>query len=441
MTDIYGVMGRPVLHSMSPQMHNAAFRALGLDACYIRVAAASKEEGLSLMHEVPIRGMNVTAPFKDIGGILDGVDPVAERIGAVNTVLSVGGRTTGHNTDAHGIARSFLANGVAMKGRKAVVLGAGGASRAAIVAMLDNGAEVVVANRTPEKAEALAREFGVEACPLAGAELAGAMRGAGLVIGCLATAQRAVPHELLSKDMAVLEANYATGTALCEDAAKAGCHVIDGREWLLHQGAEAFEMFTGREAPLDAMRDAVYSDENGRGKRNIALTGFMGSGKDTISKRMSHDTGMRLLDLDSEIEGSAGMSVKEIFRTRGEEGFRAMEKDELARLEGKEGLVVNCGGGAVLAPENREMLARGAAVVWLWADPRTIMERVAGDGSRPLLEAPDPEGKISELLSARMGAYAAASDMMICTAGKSPAETAERILYEVRKAFPDIRAD
>jgi shikimate dehydrogenase len=149
--DIFAIIGKPVLHSRSPQMHNAAFEEIGLDAHYVRIAADSREEGLDIAERMGIRGMNVTSPFKDIIDIVDSVDPVAAKVGAVNTVLFKDGKTQGHNTDMFGVSESFLANGVTITGKKALVLGAGGASRAAVAAMVENGAEVTIANRTVEK--------------------------------------------------------------------------------------------------------------------------------------------------------------------------------------------------------------------------------------------------------------------------------------------------
>ncbi|MEW6748606.1 MAG: shikimate kinase [Candidatus Micrarchaeota archaeon] len=427
MTELYAVIGKPVLHSRSPQMHNAAFAELKIDARYFRIAAESAEEGLRMAGEMGVLGMNVTSPFKGIARLMDDVDPLAKRVGAINTVRLKDGRKAGHNTDVYGAAHAFLSNGIALEGKKALVLGAGGAARAAIVAMLENGADVVVSNRTAGKAESLANGFGAGSCALDG--LNDAIADCELVVGCLSTGERVLPEGLLRKDMAVMDAHYASESALVRDAREAGCRVLDGREWLLYQGVKAFEIFTGKDAPVDAMRQAAYAADAPK-KSNIALIGFMGSGKDTIAAELHEKTGMAILDIDKEIERKAGMAIKDIFKSEGEEGFRKMERGALASVAGCERCVINCGGGAVLDAGNRRMLRDKAAVVWLWADAKTVIERVPKDGERPLLDVAEPEKAVGRLLSDRLGYYAEACDMVVDTVGKRPSQIAERILYE-----------
>jgi len=431
--DVYAVIGKPVLHSRSPQMHNAAFGELGLNARYVRIAAESREEGLDIARRVGIRGINVTSPFKNIIDIVDGADPVAKQIGAVNTVLFSDGKAMGYNTDAHGVSESFIANGITIKGKTALVLGAGGAARAAVVALLGSGAGVTIANRTAGKAKAMAGDFGTGSCSLDAKELAHAMAGVRLVVGCLNTGERAIPKELLRPEMAVMDAYYASESALSKDARDAGCKIIDGREWLLHQGAKSFELFTGKKPPVAAMRKAVYAQNPKPGTSSIALVGMMGSGKDSVSKALAARTGMRVVGTDAEIERTAGIRVDEIFEREGEEGFRKREREVIASLgrDGTNPAIINCGGGAVIDEGNRNALKRASTVVWLWADIRTIMARVPKDGTRPLLKGAEPEKKLRELLAQRMGAYCEASDLVVATDGKTPEQVAERILYEI----------
>ncbi|MFH0885312.1 MAG: shikimate dehydrogenase [Candidatus Micrarchaeota archaeon] len=430
-TDIFAIIGKPVLHSRSPQMHNAAFEELGLDAHYVRIATESREDGLDIARRMGIRGMNVTSPFKDIIEIVDSADPVAAKVGAVNTVLFKDGRTLGYNTDAHGVSESFIANGIGIKGKKAVVLGAGGAARAAVVAMIENGAEVTIANRTVEKAKAMAQGFGVGYCSLSMPDLKKALAGCNLVVGCLNTSERVVPAGLLRPDMAIMDAYYASQSALTKDGLAAGCKVIDGREWLLHQGARAFGLFTGKKAPVGVMRKAVYAQNAKHEAGNIALVGMMGSGKDSVAKALSASNGMPVIDTDAEIVRMAGMEIKVIFAKAGEGGFRKMERGVLASLDGTTKHIINCGGGAVLNAQNRKTLKRVATVVWLWADAGTILARLPKDGSRPLLDGAEPEKKLNGLLAERMGAYAESSDLVLDTVGRTPEEIAGRILYEI----------
>lgn len=428
---LYAVAGRPVAHSRSPQMHNAAFGALGMDAAYVRLAAADAAGALGTAAGMGLSGMNVTAPFKeDMAGLVDRMDEEAESIGAVNTVIFSDGRAKGRNTDIYGVRTALEENGVLLRGAGAVVLGAGGAAKAAARALLSAGAEVTIANRTADKARGLAKSLGCAHCPLAQAELAKPMAAASVVVSSLDTAERVVSQDLLRRSMAILEAKYDRRTALREDAERTGCRIIDGREWLLHQGAKAFTAFTGKDAPVAAMRKALYAEEPAA-KPNVALIGFMGSGKTTVAGEISRQAGMEVASTDAEVERKAGMPIRQIFATKGEDAFRLLESEAARSLAAKRRSVIDCGGGLPVMEGNRMALRQAAAVVWLWAGKKEIMRRVPADGTRPLLSVPEPGGRVEELLSQRMRHYAEASDIVIDTERMKAAEAARRILDEI----------
>lgn len=266
---LYAVVGRPIAHSQSPAMHNSAFRALGIPVRYGRLTAGSAREALQKARALGVQGLNVTAPFKEeFARYCDWLDRTARTLGAVNTVVFQKGRALGYNTDVYGVAQALRSHQVVLKGRKAVVLGAGGAARAATFVLVTSGAEVTVASRTVSKARAIAEAMGCRHSSLQPPALKRIFQGAGIVVSAVSTAKRIVPPGLLNGDQVILEANYATRTALKRDAEESGVEVIDGREWLLFQGAKAFEIFTRRKAPIDAMRMAVYSGQ-GRGVQRI----------------------------------------------------------------------------------------------------------------------------------------------------------------------------
>ncbi|MEW6722569.1 MAG: shikimate kinase [Candidatus Micrarchaeota archaeon] len=433
MTKLFGVAGKPVMHSMSPQMHNAAFMALGIDARYVRLAAESAEDALGTAREMGMKGLNVTSPFKeDMAALAGAADEGARRLGAVNTVVLGSGRPEGYNSDVGGVALALKSNGVEIRGKKAVVLGAGGAAKAAALALMNGGASVAVANRTLTKAERIAGELG---CGFCGMEDVGeALGDSSVLVSALSTGERVVPPEALHEGLAVLDANYSTETSLSLDAKRRCCKVIDGREWLLYQGARAFEIFTGKEAPAGEMRKAIYGGQDAGGKTqkkgSVALIGMMGSGKDTVAKELGGRTGKPVRSVDSMVERSAGKEISRIFDEKGEEGFRELERAELDRALA-EGGIINCGGGAVLDARNREAIRKGAVAVWLFADAKTLASRVPQDGKRPLLKGEDAEKKLGEVLAARLGKYAEASDIVVDTGRSQPQKTAERILYEI----------
>jgi shikimate dehydrogenase len=378
--------------------------------------------------------MNITAPFKtDIAACLDELDADARETGAVNTVVMREGKYAGCNTDIAGVAGALEAAGFAAPGQKAVVL-AGGAGRAAAIALKRAGAEVVMVNRTLESAEAAARALGCEAMPIG--RLHEALAGARLLVSTIPGGTSVVAPALLSKKLTVLDANYARPTPLIEAAGRAGCTVIDGREWLLAQALPAFTLFTGTAATADKIRKVLWKPK-GDARRSIALIGFMGTGKSAVGRALAARTGMPFIDIDARIEEKTGSTITEIFRTSGEAHFRRLEQEEIeeARLDARQ--VVACGGGAVLNRSNVRVLRNNFLSVWLWANIETALGRAGATGTRPLLDQPDPATGAEALLQRRIPHYASTCDLLINTEGKTPEQIAERIWDEIRHIFGD----
>ncbi|MXR52870.1 shikimate dehydrogenase [Halovenus sp. WSH3] len=269
--DVYGLIGNPVGHSLSPPMHEAGYERCGLDARYVTFEPAEDEgaQAVRSAAHLGVNGLNVTIPFKQ--DVLDAVepDPLAARIGAVNTVDFGTDPPTGYNTDAVGVVRALEHHDISISGR-AVVVGAGGAGRAAAFGLADRGVAVDIANRTVEKATALAEEV-TEAEAVAGTatgqgleDMAALLADADLLINATSVGMEEdrspVPAEALHGDLAVLDAVYAPlETRLLRDAAAAGAETIDGAWMLLYQGVEAFERWTGESAPVEAMNEALRS--------------------------------------------------------------------------------------------------------------------------------------------------------------------------------------
>lgn len=264
--DVYGVIGHPVGHSLSPPLHEAGFAALDLDARYVTfqpatdAAVAAVESAATL----GIAGLNVTVPFKQ--DVLGAVEPtaLAERIGAVNTIDFATDPPTGDNTDAAGVKRALAHHDVPLEGR-AVVVGAGGAGRASAVALADAGMAVDVANRTVERAQTVAGELTAAGWTAAGHGLEaipGLLAEADVLVNATTVGMEEdaspVPAGALHADLAVLDAVYRPlETRLLRDASAVGAVTIDGGWMLLFQGVAAFERWTGRDAPVDAMNRAL----------------------------------------------------------------------------------------------------------------------------------------------------------------------------------------
>ena len=157
------------------------------------------------------------------------------------------------------------------------------------------------------------------------------------------------------------------------------------------------------------------------------LTGFMGTGKSSVARELAALMGRGVIDLDAEIEKSAGMSIADIFASQGEQKFRDMETGAARKAADKRGLIISTGGGVVLKAENMEALRHSGVVFCLMASPETILSRTAGNRERPLLQTEDPLGKIRQLLDARALHYGGSCDFMIDTDGKTPKEIAREI--------------
>jgi shikimate dehydrogenase len=254
--NLVGVLGHPVEHSRSPAIHNAAFEALGLDWRYVKlpVAPDALEATVRALPGSGYRGANVTIPHKEAAlALADDASDAARAIGAANTLTFADGAIQVDNTDASGLVAALPES---PQGKTALVLGAGGAGRAAAWALREAGAEVSVWNRTPERGTAVADELGVESveAPVA----------ADLVVNATAVGLRAddsieeLPVAWIEPPAVAVELVYgAHETPFAAWAEAAGAAVVDGLEVLVRQGALSFQHWTGREAPLEVMRQAA----------------------------------------------------------------------------------------------------------------------------------------------------------------------------------------
>jgi shikimate dehydrogenase len=274
-TRVLGIFGDPVAHSLSPLMQNAALRRIGLDAIYVpfRVEPEHLATAVQALRALHIYGVNVTIPHKErILPHLDRLDPVAEMIGAVNTVVNEKGRLVGYNTDAPGLLQALNDDlDFAPDGRRILLLGAGGASRAALVACCRAGASWIgIANRTRARAEALAETFrdvfpgtdfavlGFEPQTLAGILPEIDLLVNGTALGLKGESFDWLPWESLPAAAAVMDLVYRRDvTPLVRTARNRGHRAADGTGMLVAQGEAAFALWTGRDAPPGVMKAAL----------------------------------------------------------------------------------------------------------------------------------------------------------------------------------------
>ena len=268
-----GVIGHPISHSKSPRLHGHWLKRYGIDGHYIpmNVAPDDLARTIELLPRLGFAGINVTLPHKEaVMALCDEITPRAKAVGAVNTVIfQEDGSVLGDNTDGYGFMANLYAGAPSWRADMgpAVVLGAGGAARGVVAALLDAGApQIILSNRTAERATALQSEFGARVVVSAWDDVGDAIKGANLLVNTTSLGmdgQPALPVSLehLGSETLVTDIVYAPlKTQLLIDAAARGCAVVDGLGMLLHQAAPGFEAWFGQKPIVDdELRDAVLS--------------------------------------------------------------------------------------------------------------------------------------------------------------------------------------
>ncbi len=451
-TRLCGLIGNPVEHTMSPAIHNTLADAMGENLVYVPFHVPSGYVGDAVrgIYALNLLGCNVTVPYKsEVIPFLKGLDPLAERIGAVNTLVRTDGGFIGHNTDMPGLYRAMCEDGVEIEGKKVVILGAGGVARAvAMLLKLKGAGEIIILNRTLEKAERIADEVNgaggnrnVSALELSEYRK---LLGGEKFLAIQATSIGMYPKV----DEAVITdpdfyGNMYTGYDLVFNPAETkfmslarenGARAFNGLKMLLYQGIIAYELWTGKEVDSALAKKAFKAMKAEMGiqeesAKNIVLMGFMGSGKTTLGRELACRMKTTVEDTDRLIEKREGMKISEIFSRYGEDYFRRAETKLLSELaESGEGpAVYSLGGGTPVNPENRKLLKRLGTVVWLDIRPETVYERLKGDTTRPLLQCADPLGRIRELIEERKSAYSECADLIVNVDGRDCGAIADEI--------------
>lgn len=414
---LFGIIGRPVAHSRSPCLHNRAFKHWGLAARYLRLSSSSINDAWQLVRELKLRGFNVTAPYKqEIIKYLDALSSPAAMLEAVNTVVTKRGKFHGYNTDPEGVIQSLRTMNLNLRGKKTLILGAGGAARAAAWALTKLKVfPLWVTNRTAEKGQDLARTFGLRF--ISAENLTQSNHNFDLIISCLPQTELLLPLEKIPESTLLLEANYrgADTRGLWPSATSTSPNSFSfAHEWLIGQGIKALEIFTSRkpdENLIKTIRPAVCSPSHP--PSNIALIGFMGCGKSTLGRQLAHRLKRNFIDTDEIIEAKTGLRISTIFAEHGESKFRSLEKEIIPPLlRQAKNSVIALGGGAVLSPEIRRILGQRCFSIWLWSQFRNCLERTR-DNQRPLLASTRSPLKIQELFRQRLPLYARCADLVV----------------------------
>lgn len=451
-TGVYGIIGNPIEHSMSPLMQNFYMERTGKNLAYVpfRVEKEQLEDALKGAFALHIRGMNVTVPHKQgVMKYLAELDEDAAAIGAVNTLVYTEKGYKGYNTDGAGFKRALLNAGIPIAGRDCILLGAGGAAKAvAYILAKEGAASIYVLNRSKEKAEQLASYVnGLMGRPimhpLAMTEFSsipakerGYLAVQSTSVGMYPKTGEAVIespdfYELIHTGVDIV---YTPAhTRFMELVEQAGGRAINGLDMLLYQGIIAYELWNP-EAEIDkettdlARERIVRYLQRDQGKK-LVLIGFMGAGKTTVAQAYAKTYDLPLIDTDVEIEKKAGMPIAEIFKKQGEEAFRCLETQVLRELIEKKGAaVISVGGGLPMRSQNQPLLRQLGTVVCLDVSAETVFERIGSDVSdRPMLCGGDVRERISRLLAERIPVYREVSHVSVDVNGRAVSQVVEEI--------------
>ena len=270
-TKVCCIIGDPVEHSLSPLIHNVGYQALGIKYFYVPFRVKDIKQSIESIRGLGIRGVSITLPHK-VSAIkyVDKVDPLAEEIGAINTIVNDEGVLTGYNTDGDGALKA-LEEVTTLGSKKAILVGSGGAASAIAVVLKKNGVKLVVLNRTEDKARELANR--VDAEDAGGLKKLSLISSADILINATSVGmwpkikESLIPKKLLHKQLTVFDTVYnPKETKLLVEAKEKGCTIVYGYKMLLYQAAMQFELFTGLKAPLAALESALTHALGG--KRN-----------------------------------------------------------------------------------------------------------------------------------------------------------------------------
>jgi shikimate dehydrogenase len=390
-----GLLGQKLGHSYSPQIH-------GKLADYeYSLYEKQSDELEDFLKSGDFTGLNVTIPYKKaVIPYLDELSPTAARLGAVNTIVrKKDGSLIGHNSDYFGFKSMVEKSGLSLVGEKVLVLGSGGASNTAVIALEELGANVIVISRSGENNYANLH-LHTDAAIIVNATPVGMYPNTGV---------SPVDLDYFPNLKGVLDIVYNPArTQLLLDAERRGLVTMNGLWMLVAQAKESAEWFSGCALPDDKIV-AIHKELKSQ-MENIILIGMPGSGKSTVGQLLAKKLNRRFVDADTTIVEKAGITIPDIFAQQGEPGFRSLESEVLAELGKQSGLVIATGGGCVTREENFNSLHQNGTIFCLNRD----LSKLPTDG-RPLSQ----REKMEQMFRIRKPLYDRFADFYIDNNGNS----------------------
>lgn len=390
----YGCIGKKLTHSFSKEIH-----AKLADYAYDLIELA-EEEIAPFFEKKDFAAINVTIPYKQtVIPYLDSISEVAERIGAVNTIVNKDGKLCGYNTDYYGMKALIERIGIDLTGKKVLVLGTGGTSKTARVVAADMGAAEILTVSRRKTDHYITYEEAVQ--KHADANVIINTTPSGMYPDC---ESRPIDITEFMQLIGVVDVVYnPLCTNLVLDAKQRGIKAEGGLYMLVMQAVVAVERFldtTIAKEVADQVFASIYAS-----KENVVLTGMPGSGKSTVGKCLNIE-GFEFVDTDEEIEKRCGCSIKELIQEKGEAHFRALETEVIREVSSMNCRIISTGGGAVLKEENVRALKRNGKLYFLNAD----LSRLQATDSRPLS---DTQEKLARLYTERMSLYTGTADVVV----------------------------
>ncbi len=424
------IAGNPVFHSLSPKLYDAYADDCGLDHKYLKALCNCADDVRILLFN-GFSGCNITSPLKE--EVLKLNFPKSQSViktKASNIIFKEKNEYIFENTDVYGVSDALCKVMPDLKGQNVLVLGAGGAARAAVYSLLQKSCNITISNRTVETATHWAEVFNCKFHSLKSIDTL--IQNADIIINTL-------PHNAdlnlnISKKIIILDADYRKRPLekLCIDSESV---YIPGTEWLIYQALSSFLLFGKKTVNEEILRTAL-NKKTIPSMNNIILTGMMKSGKSSVGKILSEKTKRTFVDTDAIIESSEGKTISEIFAESGAYEFRSIESRIFAECIKNKNQVISTGGGLVVDENNRTLIKKHGLCVWLFATPKIISLRDS-NSCRPLLDVlsdtnTDRIQTAERIFKSRFDAYAACADLVVPVDNYSIDEIVTDLIYDLK---------